>query len=131
MIAKQGGGRVSEIIGIEGRPYREPENLAGVRILHHHRAVQRMVLFHRVVQRALRHELNVLVDGQHQVVARQWLMRFAAQHMPFRVECSQHASRRAVQIIVEVPLQAAEPVVVGADIAQHLRQQSRCWDRNA
>ena len=41
-----------------------------------------------------------------------------------RIERSQHAAGRAVQLVVELVLQAAEPVVVGADVAQHLRGNS-------
>ena len=43
--------------------------------------------------------------------------------MPVGIERGQHASGLAMQIAVEATLQAAEPVVIGADVTQHLRGQ--------
>ncbi len=55
------------------------------------------------------------------VFARQRLALFAAKHMPLSVQRGQHASRSPVQFVIELLLQSAQPVIVSADIAQHLR----------
>ncbi len=69
--------------------------------------------------------------AEDQVLTRHRLVFFAAQHMPLGIERGQHTAGRAVQIVVELALQAAQSVVVGAHVAEHLRAQLRCWDKSA
>ena len=90
-----------------------------------------LTLRHRMIQRALRHELDVFVDGEHQVVAGLRLARFAAQHMPLGIERGQHVSGRPVQVVIEAALQPTQAVVVGAHVAQHLRAPAHRSDRSA
>jgi hypothetical protein len=74
-----------------------------------------------VVQRPLGQKLDVLVDGQHQVLARLRLVLARSQHLAARIHRRVHAARNAVQLRLELLLQAAQAVVVHAHIAQHLR----------
>ncbi len=69
----------------------------------------------------LRHELNVFVDGELQVLAGLRLVLDRAEHMAARVHGGEHAGRDAVQLRVKFAFEAAEAVVVQADVAQHLR----------
>ncbi len=61
---------MAKIVGIESGANGERENLAGVHVLHDDGAVEGLGLLHRVVERALGQELDVLVDGEHQIAAR-------------------------------------------------------------
>ena len=91
-------------------------------VLHHHRAVGRLGPLHGVVQRPLGQELDVLVDGQHQVLARLRLGLAGSQYLAPRIHGRVHAARSAVQLRLVFLLQAAQPVIVRAHIAQHLRR---------
>ena len=73
------------------------------------------------VQRPLGHELNILVDAEDQIFARQRLALSLPSTCRLRIERGQHAARRAMQVFVKLLLQTAQPVVVDADVAQHLR----------
>ena len=88
---------MAKLVGIERGPDGERENLAGVHVLHHHRAVERLRLLHRVVERALGHELDVLVDGEHEVLARLGLVFARAQHLAARIHGGVHVAGHAVQ----------------------------------
>src|SRR5271165_203578 len=112
---------MTEIIRIECRPDSERKNLPSVRILDHDRAVFRVCPLHVEVQGLLGHELNVLVDGEYEILAGERLAFFAAKHMSARVQSGQHASRCAMQVFVEILLQAAQSVVVDAHVTKHLR----------
>jgi len=94
-----------------------------VRVLHHDDGVLRMELLDRVVQCALGHELDVLVDRQHQAVAGLGLARGAAKHVAPGIERGQLPARGAVQVAVEAALEPAQAEVVGADVSEHLRGQ--------
>src|ERR1700733_7089043 len=54
VIAQETRGGMAKIVGIVCRTNRKRQNLAGVRVLNYHRAVQGMVFLHRMIQRALR-----------------------------------------------------------------------------
>ena len=112
---------VTRVVGIEARRDRKRQDLPGMRVLHHHRAVRRLHLGHLLVQRALGHVLNVGVDGEHQIVARQRLVLHAAHHVALGVHRGQHVAGRAMHLVVELLLQSAQSRVVGAHITQHLR----------
>ena len=58
---------------------------------------------------------------EHQVLARLGLALAGAEHVAARVHGRVHAAGNAVQLRIELLLQAAQPVVVHAHIAQHLR----------
>ena len=74
-----------------------------------------------MVQRPLGQELHVLVDGEDQVLPRLWLALAGTQDFAARIHGGEHAAGGAMQLAVELLLDAAEAVVVDADIAQHLR----------
>ncbi len=69
VVAQQCGRGVAKLVGIERGPDGEGENLAGVHVLHDDGAVERLRLLHGVIERALGHELNVLVDGENEIAA--------------------------------------------------------------
>ena len=60
---------MAKLVGIEGGADGERQNLARVHVLHHDRAVDGLRLLHGVIERALGHELDVLVDGEDKVAA--------------------------------------------------------------
>jgi hypothetical protein len=99
-------------IGIEGGADGQRQNLAGMHVLDDHGAVVRLGARHGVVQRPLGQELNVLVDGQHQVPARLGFPLAGAEHVAARVQGRVHAAGNAMQLRFELLLQAAQAVVV-------------------
>ena len=112
---------VAKVVGVERGPDGERQNLAGVHVLHDDGAVVRLRFLHGVIEGSLGHELNILVDGEHQVLARLGLALGGTEHVAARVHGGVHAPGDAVQLTVELLLEAAEAVVVDAHIAQHLR----------
>ena len=62
---------MAEIVGVEGGTNGESENLAGVYVLHNDGAIVGVGFVHRVIQRLLGHELDVVVDGELKILA--WL----------------------------------------------------------
>ena len=68
VVAEHIGRGVANLVGIEGGTNGEGQNLPGMHILHDDRAVQRLRALHGVIERALRHELNVFVDGENQIL---------------------------------------------------------------
>ncbi len=121
VIAQQLRRSVAERVGIEGGTNGQRQNLPGVHVLYHHGAVLRLGALHGMVQRPLGQELNILVDGEHQVLARLGIVLARAQHRAPRIHGRIHAAGNAVQLRFEFLLQAAQAVVVHAHIAQHLR----------
>ena len=113
---------MAELVGIECGANGERENLAGVHVLHDDGAVVGLGALHGVVERVLGHELNVLVDGED---ADCWPGSGSCSLEPStfaaRVHGGVHRARNAVQLRVELLLEAAEAVVVDADVAEHLR----------
>src|SRR5215471_5529921 len=102
MIAQQLSSRMAKIIGIKSRADCKRQNLSRMRILHYDGAVDRLRALHIALERLLRHELNVSVKCQNQILARKRVALFAAKNMPSCVKGRQHVSRRAVQIVVKV-----------------------------
>ncbi len=121
VVAQQVGLGVAKLVGIEGGTDGEGENLAGVHILHDDGAVERLRFLHGVIERALGHELDVFVDGEHQVAAGLGVALAGAQNFAARVHGRVHRAGRAVEFAVEFFFKAAEAVVVDANVAQHLR----------
>ncbi len=97
VIAQKRGSGVPEIIGIEGRPDRQRENLAGVHILNDHRPVIRFGALHRSVERFLGDELDVFVDRENEIFARLWLALGRPHHVAARIDRCVHAARLAMQ----------------------------------
>ena len=62
---------VAKLVGIECGADGEGQNLPCVHVLYDDRAVEGLRLLHCVIESALGHELNVLVDGENEVAA--WL----------------------------------------------------------
>src|SRR6185437_7603331 len=58
------------IVGIEAGPDGEGQNLAGVHILNDDGSVLRLRFLHGVIERLLRHELDISVDGKLHVLPR-------------------------------------------------------------
>ena len=112
---------VAELVGIERGTDGERKDLARVHILHHHRAAERLRGFHFVVEGALGHELDVFVDGELEVAARFRLALGGTKHLAPRIHGRVHQPRLPVQVAIEFFFKTAEPVVVDAHVAQHLR----------
>ena len=74
-----------------------------------------------MIERPLGHELDVLVDGELQVLAGFGFLRDRPEHMAASVHGGKHAARHAVQLRIEFSFESAEAVVVEADVAQYLR----------
>ncbi len=123
MVLQQAGRRVTKVIRVEGRANGQRENLSRVRILYNHGSIQGMGACQRSVERALRHELNIFIDGQHQVLPGIWFVLLAFEHMTAGIERGEHAAGNAMQIAIEAALHAAQTVVISADISQDLRAQ--------
>ena len=120
VVLKQAGGGVAKIVGIEGGANRQRENLAGIWILDNDGAIRGMGTFERGIERTLRHELDVLVDGENQVFSRVGLALLAVQNMPAGIDRGEHAAGHTVEILVEFALHASQTIVIGAHVAQHL-----------
>ena len=80
-------------------------------------------LLHRRFQFALRDVLDLLVDGQDDVLARLGLLLDAAKPFAVGVHRDQHAPGLAAQFVVVLALDPAQPFVIHAHVAQHLRRQ--------
>ena len=100
---------VAKLIGIERGPDGQRKNLAGMHILHHHRAIQRLCLLHRMVQRLLGQELNLGIDGQFQVAPG---FRLSLVEPSTRLRASRRYTfcQLPVQLRFKLFLQAAEPL---------------------
>ena len=81
----------------------------------------RLCLLHGVVESALGHKLNVLVDSEHEVAAGLRLALGGTKHLAPRIHGRIHQPRLPVQVAVEFFFKTAQPVVVDAHVAQHLR----------
>ena len=66
-------------------------------------------------------ELNVFVDGEHEILARLGLVLAGAEHLAARVHGGIHAAGNAVQLAFEFLLEAAEAVVIDTHVAEDLR----------
>ena len=117
VVTQQAIRRMAEIIWIESWADRECQNLARMRVLHNNRAVQRLVLFHGVVERFFGNVLNFFVDRQLQVLAGQRLLQSAGERMTLGVEVAEHMAGSSVQIIVVLTFQSAQAGVIRAYIA--------------
>ncbi len=112
---------MAKIVRIERGPNREGENLAGVHVLHHDRSVVGVRLLHYVVESLLGHELDVLVDGELQILAGLRLVGDGTKYAAARIHGGEHAPGNAVERAIEFAFEAAETVIVDADIPQDLR----------
>ena len=90
-------------------------------ILHNHGAIGRLRPLHHVIEGALGHELDVLVDRQFEILPRLRLAFGRPKTVVVRIHCRVLAPRNAVQLRLELLLQATQAVVVNAHIAQYLR----------
>ncbi len=111
---------MAKVVGIEGGANGQGENLAGLRILNNHRAIEGMGALERGLERALSHELDILVDGQDQVFSRVRLTLLAVQHVPAGIERGKHATGDTVQVAIELALHSTQTIVIGAHVSQHL-----------
>ena len=108
------------VVRVETRRDGEGKDLAGVRVLHDDGAVQRLHLFDLRIKRALGNVLDVGVDREDEIFAGQRLRLFAAQAVPLGIKRGDHVARCAVQFVVEAKFEAAEAIVIGADVAEDL-----------
>src|SRR5216684_2098569 len=114
-------------IRIERGPVRESQNLAGVGIFHDHRARDGVRLFHPAFEFPLGDVLNVLIDGEHDTVAGFGLLFNTGKPALARVDGNHQLAGLALQLLVELPLQAAQSLIVGANVPQNLRRQLTFW----
>ena len=123
VVLEQAGGGMAKVVGIEGGANGQSQNLAGLRILNHHRAIQGMGALERGLERALGHELDIFVDGKNQIFSRVGLTLLAVQHVAAGIERGEHAAGNTVQIAIELALHATQAIVIGAHVSQHLGGQ--------
>ena len=76
--------------------------------------------FERGIERTLRHELDVLVNGENQVFSRVGLALLAVQNMAAGIDRGEHAAWHAVEILVVFALYSPQTVVIRAHVSQHL-----------
>ena len=74
VVFEQRGRGVAKVVRIEGGANGESQNLPCVHILHDDGSVIGVSLRHGVIESLLRHELNIVVDGQFEILARFRLM---------------------------------------------------------
>ena len=110
-------------IRIECGPVGERQNLAGVRIFHDRRAGDGVGLFHPALQFPFGNVLNVLIDGEDNAVAGFRLLFDTGKPALARVDGNHQLAGLALELLVELSLQAAQPLIVGANVAQNLRRQ--------
>src|SRR5208282_787978 len=110
-------------IRIECGPVGERQNLAGVRILHDRRAGNGVRLFHPALQFPFGNVLDVLIDGEDDAIAGFGLLFHTGKPALARVDRNHQLAGLALQLLVELSLQAAQALIVGANVAQNLRRQ--------
>src|ERR1700722_213954 len=74
----------------------------------------------RGIKSAFRHELNIFVDGELQILPGIRFSLLTSQYVTASIKGRQHAPGNAMQIAVVLALDSAQTVVIGADIAQNL-----------
>src|SRR5437870_1843801 len=104
MVLEQTGGRVPKVVGIEGGPDRQSQNLPGIGILYNDGSIQGMGAFERGIESPLGHELDIFIDGEDQVSSRVRFTLLAVQHMPASIERCEHAAGNTMQVAVELAL---------------------------
>ena len=72
-------------------------------------------------------ELDVLVDGENEIAARLGVVLAGAENFAARVHGGVHFAGHAVELLIELVFEAAEAVVVDADIAKYLRGDLVVW----
>ncbi|MDV7394982.1 hypothetical protein RZS08_26590, partial [Arthrospira platensis SPKY1] len=60
---------IGSVVGIEGRRIDQREDLASPCVQHHDTSSVSLVLLDRLAQRRIRNELDLLVDGQDEILA--------------------------------------------------------------
>ena len=110
-------------IGIERRPVGERQNLAGVRIFHDHGARDGVRFLHPALKFAFGDVLNILIDSKDDAVAGFGLLFNAGKPALARVDGNHQLAGLALQLLIELPLQAAQSLIVGANVPQNLRSQ--------
>ncbi len=114
-------------IGIECGPVGERQNLAGAGIFHNRRAGNGVRLFHPALEFPFGNVLDVLVDGEDEAVAGFGFLFHAGKPALARVDGNHQLAGLALQLLVELPLQAAQALIVGANVPQNLRRQFTFW----
>ena len=79
-----------------------------------------MGAFERGVESAFRHELNIFVDRQNQILSRVRITFLAIQHVPAGIERGQHATGNTMQIAIVLAFHASQAIVIGAHVSQNL-----------
>ena len=110
-------------VGIESGAVRQRQDFAGVRIFHDHRTSDSMALFHAALQFTLGNVLNVLINSEHDAIARLRFLFNAGKPALARVDGNHQLTRLALQLLIELPLQSAQSLIVGAHIAKNLCRQ--------
>ena len=94
-----------------------------MRILDNDGAGNRLRVFDRLFEFAFDDVLDLLVDGQHQIVAGLGLLLDAREPFLAGIHGNLHAARLALKRIVVFALDAAQAFVIGADVAEHLGRE--------
>ena len=115
------------IVRIESGAIGERQDFAGVGIFHDHRAGDGFRLFHAALEFALGDVLDVLVDGEDEIFAWLRLLFDAGEPALAGVDGDHQLAGLALKFRIELALEAAQALIFGADIAQHLGGQFALW----
>ena len=94
-----------------------------MRIFYDHGAGDGVRLFHPAIEFPFGDVLDVLIDGENDAVAGFWFLFNAGKPAFARVDGNHELAGLALQLLVELPLQSAQPLIVGANVAQNLRRE--------
>ena len=125
------GRGVAKVVGIEGGANGEGQNLAGVHVLHHDGAVERLGLLHGVVERVLGQELDVFVDGEDEIAAGLGLVLARAENLAARIHGGVHLAGNAVQLRVEFLLRGRRGRCRPRPRSRAPARRSDCRDKSA
>src|SRR6202521_4271292 len=92
-------------------------------IFHDHRARDGVRFFHPALEFPFGDVLDVLINGEDDAVAGFGLLLHTGKPALARVDGNHQLAGLALQLLVELPLQAAQPLIVGANVPQNLRRQ--------
>ena len=76
-----------------------------------------------LIQFLLGNVLNILVDGQHKILARLRLLLDIRKPLPARIDRDEHLSGTPAQLIIERVFNATESGILHPNSSHHLRRQ--------
>ena len=117
------GSNFLTVIWIECGAIGERQDFAGMWILDDHRTGNGFGLLHAALEFAFGDGLDVFVDGQDEILAGIWLLLDTSKPALAGVDGDHQTSGLALQLRIELTLEAAQSLIVGANIAEDLGGQ--------